>query len=255
MPAPVSPWKYSWNSSRSRHSGSSRSFAIAPATGRWPSASGSQIETRRAARSAATSRRRIRRPEPVGYSTVNVLAQRLVPAQQRLDEQVVDREPDRAAPVRVAAEQVRRRLARLVVDRRGDALDLDLERLVEVAPRQRAQPVRRQERVLGQHLAEDPLELDRRQQAEDHLVAAGRVDDRAARAGALVGDARRWPGSGRSACPALRPAPGLARDRDARQHRQQPDHRVDLERDRGAVGQPERVVVEAVRPRPTGRSG
>ena len=36
MPAPVSPWKYSWNSSRSRHSGSSRNFAIAPATGRWP---------------------------------------------------------------------------------------------------------------------------------------------------------------------------------------------------------------------------
>ena len=42
------------------------------ATGRWPSASGSQIETSRADRSAATSRRRRRRPDPVGYSTVNV---------------------------------------------------------------------------------------------------------------------------------------------------------------------------------------
>jgi hypothetical protein len=38
-------------------------------------------------------------------------AERLVPAHQRLDEQVVDREPDRAAPVRVAAEQAGRRLA------------------------------------------------------------------------------------------------------------------------------------------------
>ena len=107
IPAPVSPWKYSWNSNRSRHSGSSRNFAMRPATGRWPSASGSQIETSRADRSAATSRRRSRRPDPVGYSTVNGLAQRLVPAQHRLDEQVVHREPHRAAPVRVAAEQVR----------------------------------------------------------------------------------------------------------------------------------------------------
>ena len=30
MPAPVSPWKYSWKSSRSRHSGSVWNFAIAP---------------------------------------------------------------------------------------------------------------------------------------------------------------------------------------------------------------------------------
>ena len=114
--------------------------------GRWPSASGSQIETRRRDRSAATSRRRRRRPEPVGYSTVNVVAERLVPAQHRLDEQVVDREPDRAAPVGVAAEQVVRRLAGLVVDRREVALDLDPERLVAVPARQGPQPVRREER-------------------------------------------------------------------------------------------------------------
>ena len=37
---------------------------------------------------------------------------------ERLDQQVVDREPDRPAPVRVAAEEAARRLARLVVERR-----------------------------------------------------------------------------------------------------------------------------------------
>ena len=42
---------------------------------------------------------------------------------ERVDQEVVDREPDRAAPVRVAAEERARRLGRLVVERRGDSLD------------------------------------------------------------------------------------------------------------------------------------
>ena len=72
IPAPVSPWKYSWNSSRSRHSGSSRNFAIAPGDGPVAVGVGQPDRTSRAGRSAATSRRRRRVPEPVGYSTVNV---------------------------------------------------------------------------------------------------------------------------------------------------------------------------------------
>ena len=46
-------------------------------------------------------------PEPVGYSTVNVVAEEARVASIALTTQVVDREPDRAAPVRVAAEHAR----------------------------------------------------------------------------------------------------------------------------------------------------
>ena len=102
------------------------------------------------------------------------LAEPVVPAQQRLDEQVVDREPDRTAPVGVAAEQAGRRLAGLVVDRRGDAPDRHAERLVAVAPRQRAQAMRRQERILVEDLAEHAFERDGRQEAEQEAIPVGR---------------------------------------------------------------------------------
>ena len=104
-PRPVSPWKYSWNSSRSRHSGSSRNFAIEPATG--PVAVGVREPDRdEAPRQVGGD---VAQPEPAARARRvldgELVAERLVPAQHRLDEQVVDREPDRAAPVRVAAEQ------------------------------------------------------------------------------------------------------------------------------------------------------
>ena len=44
-------------------------------------------------------------PEPVGHSTVQRVAVEVVVALERLDQQIVDREPHRPAPVRVAAEQ------------------------------------------------------------------------------------------------------------------------------------------------------
>ena len=178
----------------------------APATGRCPSASGQPDRDQPRGQVGGHVPQPQAPPDPVGYSTVKRLAQRLVPAQQRLDEQVVDREPDRAAPVRVAAEQVVRRLAGLVVDRRVVALDLDPERLVEVAPGQGPQAVRREEPVLGQRLAQHALEPHRRQQAEDHLVAARRVDDRAAVPERRHRSRPCRPGSARSACPARRPA-------------------------------------------------
>ena len=54
-----------------------------------------------------------------------VVAEEAVVALEDADHQVVEREPDRAAPVRVAAEHVGGRLGRLVVDRRADALDVE----------------------------------------------------------------------------------------------------------------------------------
>ncbi len=58
-------------------------------------------------------------PDPVGHSTLEAVAVEVVVALQRLDQQVVEREPDRPAPVGVAAEEPRSRLARLVVDAVG----------------------------------------------------------------------------------------------------------------------------------------
>ena len=69
IPAPVSPWKYSWNQSRSCQSGSVWNFSYAPNTGRRPFSSSSQMETRRWAMSSETSRSRTSVPDPVGYST------------------------------------------------------------------------------------------------------------------------------------------------------------------------------------------
>ena len=88
----------------------------------------SQIETSRSAMSSATSRSRTSLPEPVGYSTREVVAHERIPVPERHDDQVVHRHPDRSAPVRVPAEQSGRRLARLVVDLRGQPAELELER-------------------------------------------------------------------------------------------------------------------------------
>ena len=74
------------------------------------------------ARSAAPAGRRRRRPGdcvwplPVGYSISAVAAERSGVALQVAQHQVVDRHPDRPAPVGVAAEHAGARLAGLVVD-------------------------------------------------------------------------------------------------------------------------------------------
>ena len=59
----------------------------------------------RRASSCATSWRFMSCPEPVGHSTFRLVAVKMVIAFQRLDQQVIDRKPDRPAPVRVAAEE------------------------------------------------------------------------------------------------------------------------------------------------------
>ena len=124
-PAPVSPWKYSKNSevvvrrvARPDRPPRTRAVGRRRRAGRSSTAAPD--------RSSATVPSVTDWPEPVGYSTEEVVAVVVVELLERLDQQVVDREPDRAAPVRVAAEQSRPRLGRLVVDgargrRRGRA--------------------------------------------------------------------------------------------------------------------------------------
>ena len=57
---------------------------------------------------------------------------------ERLDEKVVDRHPDRAAPVGVAAEKARARLRRLIHEVCGVAANLKLQRMIAVPPGERA---------------------------------------------------------------------------------------------------------------------
>ena len=78
---------------------------------------------------------------------LEVVAEEPVVALEGADHEVVEREPDRPAPVGVAAEHRRRRLGRLVVDRRPDPLDVELVGVLAVVRRHRAQAVRRQELV------------------------------------------------------------------------------------------------------------
>ena len=68
-PRPVSPWKYSWNSTRSFQCGSLANRASSPWHGRRPVASGRKMLASRAASSWATCWSVSIRPEPDGHST------------------------------------------------------------------------------------------------------------------------------------------------------------------------------------------
>ena len=57
---------------------------------------------------------------------LEIIAEIVMELLQRLDHQEIHRKPDRAAPVRVAAEQSGRRLGRLVVDAVLVAVDAEL---------------------------------------------------------------------------------------------------------------------------------
>src|ERR1700746_173884 len=65
---------------------------------------------------------------------LEVVAQVVMKLLKRLDEQIVHREPNGAAPVGIAAEQPGRRFARLIVDAVLHALRGELVRVVAVKP-------------------------------------------------------------------------------------------------------------------------
>jgi hypothetical protein len=100
--------------------------------------------------------------------------------------------------------------------------------------------------VLRQGLREDALQLVRREEAEDHRLAAGRVDDRAARPHRLVRHAGAREEPGEVLAEAAPSSVAMRGTRTAGSVGRSPDHRVDPERHRRAVGQAEEVVEEAV---------
>ena len=104
---------------------------------------------------------------------LEVIAVEPVVALEGFDHQVVDRHPDRAAPVGVAAEHRRGRLGRLIVDRGLVALGVELVGMIAVVGRQRAQPVRGQELGLVEQLGEQPLQLVRPGHRQQQPLGAG----------------------------------------------------------------------------------
>ena len=119
----MSPWKYSWNGDQVvpvRVGLEQLARRRRPAAGRpRPAGRCSTSRPRQVVGDLGQASACV--PDPVGYSTSRSSPKNAAIPPQRLDEQVVDREPDRPAPVGVAAEQPARRLAGLVVDGEVDA--------------------------------------------------------------------------------------------------------------------------------------
>src|SRR5213080_2624397 len=80
------------------------------------------------------------------------IAVEVVIALERLDDEVVEGEPDRAAPIGVAAEEARVRLRRRVVDAVLLAVERKDERPFAMDLRERAETVRREEFPLVEHV-------------------------------------------------------------------------------------------------------
>ena len=147
-PAPLSPWKYSLNTRLSFHA-RIRAGAVRPArstAGARPARRANSGSSRRRRSSAISSSVSVRAAAG-RVLDLEVVAEEPAVALEGADQEVVQREPDRPAPVGVAAEHRRRRLGRLVVDRRPDALDVELVGVLAVVRRHGAQAVRRQELV------------------------------------------------------------------------------------------------------------
>ena len=94
-----------------------------------------------------------------GELDFEIVAQVVMKLLQRLDQQIIHREPDRPTPVGIAAEQSGGRLAGLVVDAMLHAVDRQLVRIVAMELRQRANAVGREKLVLIQHELENAAQL------------------------------------------------------------------------------------------------
>src|SRR5438093_10205178 len=98
---------------------------------------------------------------------------------ERLYQEVVDREPDRAAPVGVAAEQAQVRLRRFVVDAVVGPVDRQDERVVAVVPAEGADTVICEELLRIEHPREqrsEPIAVDEGEEAplpDARLVPGG----------------------------------------------------------------------------------
>ena len=175
MPAPLSPWKYSWNSSRSCQCGSVWNFSIPPNTGRRPSSSSVNVVARRVGdlgRDLEQVQLAARAGRALDLEPVAVVAVQL---QQAAQDHQVHREPDRPAPVGVAAEHAGVGLGRQVVDVVLLSAPVEHARLLEMAARDRPDPVGAEELVLVEHHRQDPPQPLLVDERRDPPALAGRA--------------------------------------------------------------------------------
>src|SRR5215471_17215378 len=78
---------------------------------------------------------------------------------QGVNQKVVDREPNRAAPVGVAAKEPCTRFSRLVVDRVRGAIEIQDVRMIQVTARDSPDAERREEFILVKHNMQNLLQL------------------------------------------------------------------------------------------------
>ena len=162
---------------------------------------------------------------------------------ERLDEERVDRHPDRAAPVRVSAEEATVRLGRQVSNLDLLAVDVEGIRVLEVVTRERPNPERAEEFVLIEHVSEHPTEsflAEQREQPAVAIAGAPRVVD--------VADQMR-PMAGKPAGALLQLGEGghhLLVDRRGGAERKQADDRTNLQLSRLPIGGAQDIVEESV---------
>src|SRR5262249_6910695 len=99
-----------------------------------------------------------------------VVAVEVVITLERLGEEVVGWDPDRAAPVGVTAEERRVRLGRRVVHLVLVSVEAEDERMLAMYSRERADAVRGEELALVQHIAQRALQAVPRRDREQALA-------------------------------------------------------------------------------------
>src|SRR5437773_4172519 len=174
---------------------------------------------------------------------LQVVAIKVVELLQRLDEQVVHREPERAAPVGVAAEERGRGLGGLVAHAMLHAIHGQHVGMRAVVARQRADAVRRQELVAIEHVAQHARELrsiDDREQPADAAAGDGLRVEVGAELRPIVDEPLQ------ATHEARQPIDDVRLERLHREERNEPDHRADLQLADFAVGV-QHVIVEAIR--------
>ena len=201
MAAPLSPWKYSLKIRLSCQAGSVCSSSVPPKQARRPSRTAREDRDQPVKQVCGDL---VQGQLPARSGRVfdgEVVAEEPVVSLKRLDDQVVQRKPDRASPVGVAAEHGRGGFGRLVVDARLDAFDVDHVGVVAVVGGQGPQAVRGQELGLVEQLGQQPLQPVRAGTGEQQPLIAW-LPRSAPLCGACP-DRRdpRGPGSPRTACP------------------------------------------------------
>src|SRR5580692_1630831 len=144
---------------------------------------------------------------------------------QGLDEEIVQRKPDRPAPVRISAKNTAARFGRLVIDTADMIVHLNFVGMIEVVARQRTHSVGGQKLGFVQHAAENALDLfaigERKETANSarralrHFDMLGNVS--------MIVDEPLHP-----AFETRQPIDDFRLQRFDSEQRNQPDHRTDL---------------------------